>query len=43
LLMSEIAFAVFYAYLFLGERLTISQIAGTVLVVGGVLQLLRRN
>jgi DME family drug/metabolite transporter len=43
LLMSEIAFAVFYAYIFLGERLTISQIAGTVLVVGGVLQLLRRN
>ena len=43
LLMSEIAFAVFYAYLFLAERLTISQIAGTVLVVGGVLQLLRRN
>ncbi|UCD80309.1 MAG: DMT family transporter [Desulfobacterales bacterium] len=43
LLMSEIAFAVFYAYLFLGERLTMSQIAGSVLVVGGVLQLLRRN
>jgi DME family drug/metabolite transporter len=43
LLMSEIAFAVFYAYLFLGERMTMSQIAGTILVVGGVLQLLRRN
>ncbi len=42
LLMSEIAFAVFYAYLFLGERLTMSQIAGAILVVGGVLQLLRR-
>lgn len=40
LLMAEIAFAVFYAYLFLGERLTMSQIAGTVLVVGGVLQLI---
>jgi drug/metabolite transporter (DMT)-like permease len=43
LLMAEIAFAVFYAYLFLNERLTISQIAGAALVVGGVLQLLRRN
>jgi len=43
LLMSEIAFAVFYAYLFLGERLTMSQTTGTVMVVGGVLQLLRRN
>jgi DME family drug/metabolite transporter len=43
LLMSEIAFAVFYAYLFLEERLTTSQIAGAVLVVGGVLQLLRRS
>jgi drug/metabolite transporter (DMT)-like permease len=42
-LMSEIAFAVFYAYLFLEERLTLSQIAGAVLVVGGVLQLLRRR
>ena len=43
LLMSEIAFAVFYAYLFLNERLTISQIAGSVLVVCGVLQLLRKR
>jgi len=42
-LMSEIAFAVFYAYLFLDERLTMSQIAGAVLVVGGVLNLLRRS
>ena len=42
-LMSEIAFAVFYAYLFLEERLTLSQIAGAVLVVGGVLNLLRRS
>ena len=42
-LMSEIAFAVFYAYLFLQERLTMSQIAGAVLVVGGVLNLLRRK
>jgi drug/metabolite transporter, DME family len=43
LLMSEIAFAVFYAYLFLEERLTLSQIAGAVLVVVGVLQLLQRR
>jgi len=43
LLMSEIAFAVFYAYLFLGERMTMSQVAGTILVVGGVLQLLRKK
>jgi drug/metabolite transporter (DMT)-like permease len=43
MLMSEIALAVFYAYLFLGERLTISQTAGAVLVVGGVLQLLQRR
>ena len=42
LLMSGIAFAVFYAYLFLKERLTMSRIAGAILVVGGVLQLLRR-
>ena len=43
LLMSEIAFAVLYAYLLLNERLTISQIAGAILVVIGLLQLLRKN
>jgi len=43
LLMAEIAFAVFYAYLFLNERLTMSQTVGTLLVVAGVLQLLGRN
>ena len=43
LLMSEIAFAVFYAYLLLNERLVITQILGAVLVVTGVLQLLGRN
>jgi len=37
-LMSEIAFAVFYAYVLLGERLTLSQLLGSVLVVVGVLQ-----
>lgn len=43
LLMSEIAFAVFYAYLLLNERLVFTQIAGSVLVVIGVLQLIRKN
>lgn len=43
LLMSEIVFAVVYAYILLGERLAISQITGSVLVVGGVLLLLRKN
>jgi len=43
LLMSEIAFAVLYACLLLGERLTITQVAGSVLVVGGVLLLLGKN
>jgi len=43
LLMSEIAFAVCYAYLLLKERLAFSQIAGSVLVVIGVLQLFRKN
>jgi DME family drug/metabolite transporter len=39
LAMSEIAFVAAYAYILLGERLNISQILGTVLVVGGVLLL----
>ena len=39
LAMSEIAFVAAYAYILLGERLTISQILGSVLVVGGVLLL----
>lgn len=43
LLMSEIAFAVFYAYLLLGERLMMPQILGAILVVTGVLQLLGKN
>lgn len=37
-LMSEIAFAVIYAYALLGERLTPAQVLGSVLVVVGVLQ-----
>ena len=41
LLMSEIAFAVLYAYVLLHERLSVSQIIGSILVVVGVLQLLR--
>ena len=40
LLMSEIAFAVLYAYVLLNERLGILQIVGSALVVAGVLQLL---
>jgi DME family drug/metabolite transporter len=40
LVMSEIAFVAVYAYILLGERLTVSQILGAVLVVGGVLLLL---
>jgi DME family drug/metabolite transporter len=44
LAMSEIAFVAVYAYVLLGERLTVSQIAGAALVVGGVLLLsLRRR
>lgn len=43
LLMSEIAFAVFYAYLLLNERLVITQIAGSILVVIGVLQLVGKK
>jgi DME family drug/metabolite transporter len=39
LAMSEIAFVSVYAYVLLGERLSASQILGTILVVGGVLQL----
>jgi len=40
LLMSEIVFAVFYAYLLLDERLVTTQILGSVLVITGVLQLI---
>jgi drug/metabolite transporter (DMT)-like permease len=40
LVMSEIAFAVFYARLFLGETLTPIEIAGALVVVAGVLLLL---
>jgi drug/metabolite transporter (DMT)-like permease len=36
LVMSEIAFATFYAYLFLGERLTTTQVLGAWLVVIGI-------
>jgi drug/metabolite transporter (DMT)-like permease len=43
LLMSEIAFAVFYAYLLLDERLTMTQTLGAVLVICGVLQLAGQN
>jgi DME family drug/metabolite transporter len=39
LVMSEIAFVSVYAYVLLGERLTASQILGTLFVVGGVLLL----
>jgi drug/metabolite transporter (DMT)-like permease len=39
LAMSEIAFVAVYAYVLLGERLSPSQIVGTLLVIGGVLLL----
>lgn len=39
LAMTEIAFATLYAYLFLGERLTPSQMLGTALVIVGVVVL----
>lgn len=39
LAMAEIPFAALYAYLLLGERMTISQVIGAILVVGGVLLL----
>ena len=39
LAMSEIAFVAVYAYVLLDERLTLGQIVGAVLVVGGVLLL----
>jgi drug/metabolite transporter (DMT)-like permease len=38
--MSEIAFAVFYAHLFLGETLAPIEIAGALVVVAGVIILL---
>jgi len=40
LLMSEIAFAVLYAYILLDERLVMTQILGSILVIAGVFQLL---
>ncbi len=43
LAMSEIAFVAAYAYILLGERLTVIQILGAVLVVGGVLLLFWRR
>jgi len=39
LVMSEIAFVAVYAYVLLGERLAPAQIAGSLLVIGGVLLL----
>jgi drug/metabolite transporter (DMT)-like permease len=41
LAMSEIPFVMVYAYVFLGERLTSTQVVGSMLVVGGVLLLFR--
>ena len=43
LLMSEIAFAVFFAYLVLGERLIWTQVLGAILVIAGVAQLLLKS
>jgi drug/metabolite transporter (DMT)-like permease len=43
LAMSEIAFVAVYAYVLLGERLTVSQILGALLVSSGVLLLTRRQ
>jgi drug/metabolite transporter (DMT)-like permease len=43
LAMSEIAFVAVYAYFLLGERMTLTQILGTVLVIGGVVILFRRR
>jgi drug/metabolite transporter (DMT)-like permease len=43
LAMSEIAFVAVYAYFLLGERLTASQIFGTLLVISGVLLLIWRR
>lgn len=40
LVMSEIVFAVFYAYLILGEVLTVLEIIGAFVVIGGVMILL---
>jgi drug/metabolite transporter (DMT)-like permease len=39
LAMSEIAFAAFFAHILLGERLSVSQVAGAVLILGGVVLL----
>lgn len=43
LAMSEIAFVVVYAFFLLGERMTLTQIFGTILVVCGVVILFRRR
>jgi drug/metabolite transporter (DMT)-like permease len=43
LAMSEIPFVVVYAYVLLGERLTPTEIMGSMLVVGGVLMLFQRR
>lgn len=43
LAMSEIAFVAVYAYFLLGERMTLTQIVGTILVVSGVVILFRRR
>lgn len=43
LAMSEIAFVAVYAYFLLGERMTLTQIVGTVLVIIGVVILFRRR
>lgn len=43
LAMSEIAFVAVYAYILLGERMSLSQIVGTLLVVFGVMLLFRRR
>ncbi len=40
LVMSEIAFAIFYAHLLLGETLSLSEVVGALVVVGGVVILL---
>jgi len=41
LAMSEIPIAYLYSYVFLGERLSVTQIAGALLVVGGVMLMVR--
>ncbi len=43
LAMSEIAFVAVYAYILLDERMSVTQVVGTVLVIGGVMVLIRRR